>query len=38
MVSARQRCNRTLAEVARQDWTLIRAMKVTQVVWLAPQQ
>ncbi len=38
MVSARQQCNRTLVEAAHKNWTLIRAMEVTQVVWLAMQQ
>ena len=38
MVPARQQCSRTLVEAARKNWTLIRAMEVTQVVWLAMQQ
>ncbi len=37
-MSARQQCNRTLVEAARKNWTLIRAMEVTQVVWLVMQQ
>ena len=35
---ARQQCSRTMVEAAVKNWTLIRAMEVTQVVWLAMQQ